>query len=334
MINKKDESESYFLRQFISIVKGMSDLEYQKKVWKRGEGYQADSFDDTVENFFSFFEAIFQKKSNFINKIISTSQITLIKRLHAEFEKYSEKNPEEINRILTDPNWQKIIKLSQQLYKNFRENPILFHNIPSEWEQNSSYNGNGYCFINPNIAFTTIRIMIGQPNNPFVIRRKYYVRHFTPHGFIDKNGKVCSELDIQSYIPIEEYDYNLIKDKVQYDFDKKVILKNLINGAIKRLGDIEFQKRVWIKAEGEEIDCLEETCSILFDDHRVLFEQIENKHDQYGIRLEKAKMLTQLKTMMDEMRNQGLLWEPDILQDPKWLVVVEAAAQAYAKLKA
>ena len=47
-----NESKKQILEFFLEIVEGISDKDYQGRVWIRGEGPECDDFDETVCNFF------------------------------------------------------------------------------------------------------------------------------------------------------------------------------------------------------------------------------------------------------------------------------------------
>ncbi len=47
-----NEDRKYILNQFLRNIFHISEKEYQKRVWIRGEGPECDDFDETVCHFF------------------------------------------------------------------------------------------------------------------------------------------------------------------------------------------------------------------------------------------------------------------------------------------
>ena len=99
----------------LETIKGISDKEYQKRIWIRGEGPEVDDFDDTACYFLHDGGGVLDKYKEFG---ITDAQYHILKRLRDEFEIFSDKNdwPQE---FIDTPEWEKIINLAKEVLKAF-----------------------------------------------------------------------------------------------------------------------------------------------------------------------------------------------------------------------
>lgn len=109
-INRKQIMET-----FMRILDHISDKDYQKRVWIRGEGPEVDDFDETVCHFFQEGDGIIEDCQEFG---ITREQNQLLKKFRDEFEKFSDNNdfPE---KFIDTPEWEKIRETSKKLLKSF-----------------------------------------------------------------------------------------------------------------------------------------------------------------------------------------------------------------------
>lgn len=100
---------------FIRILNRISDDEYQKRIWIRGEGPEWDSFDDTVNSYSLESEGILDKYKEFG---LTESQYILLKKFSEEFGAFSRENdlPEE---FISMPQWKKIMEMAKEVLKAF-----------------------------------------------------------------------------------------------------------------------------------------------------------------------------------------------------------------------
>lgn len=107
-INRKQ-----ILETFIRIVDHISDKEYQKRVWIKGEGPEVDDFDETVCHFFQEGDGIIEKYKDFG---LSEDQYQMLKKFRDQFEVFSDKCdlPEE---FIDTPEWDKITDLAKEVLK-------------------------------------------------------------------------------------------------------------------------------------------------------------------------------------------------------------------------
>ncbi|MCX6989874.1 MAG: hypothetical protein NTX49_02235 [Chlamydiae bacterium] len=103
------------LISILETIEGISDKEYQKRVWIRGEGSQVDDFDETCCNFFGDGDPLIEHYKDFG---ITESQRQLLKKFRDEFRIFSdEKNwPAE---FIDSPEWEKIMNLAKEVLEAF-----------------------------------------------------------------------------------------------------------------------------------------------------------------------------------------------------------------------
>jgi len=96
-------------------VSNISDKEYQKRVWIRGEGPECDDFTETVCHFFDDGDPIIENYKDFE---ITDSQYVLLTKFRDEFRGFSRKYdfPQE---FIDTPEWAKIMKLAKEILKAF-----------------------------------------------------------------------------------------------------------------------------------------------------------------------------------------------------------------------
>ena len=84
IINKKQ-----ILFTFLGNIRDISDKNYQKRVWIRGEGPECDSFDETCCQFFPIEEDILENYKQFN---ITEMQRDILKKFRDEFRVFSHDN--------------------------------------------------------------------------------------------------------------------------------------------------------------------------------------------------------------------------------------------------
>lgn len=100
---------------FIRMIGHISDKEYQKRAWIKGE--EAD-FDEAVCLFFGEGDSILENYKDFG---ITENQYELLKKLRDEFRTFADKNdfPEE---FIDTPEWARIMNFAKDVLKAF--NPL------------------------------------------------------------------------------------------------------------------------------------------------------------------------------------------------------------------
>lgn len=102
------------METFINIINHLSDKEYQKKVWIRGEPSGTD-FDETVNLFADIGDPILENYQDFG---ISDSQYQILKRFRDKFGAFWEENdwPPE---FIDTPEWTEITVMAKEVLQAF-----------------------------------------------------------------------------------------------------------------------------------------------------------------------------------------------------------------------
>jgi len=109
-----DEDRKYILNEFLRNISGISDIEYQKRVWIRGEG---PDFDEAVCHFFDDGDPILNNHKDFG---ITDRQYKLLIKFRDEFRAFSDDPrwflPQE---FIDTPEWAKIMDMAKEILKAF-----------------------------------------------------------------------------------------------------------------------------------------------------------------------------------------------------------------------
>jgi hypothetical protein len=110
-----DETRKRMLVNFLQTIKWISDKEYQKRVWIRGEGPEVNDFDETACYFFDNVEPVLKeyKKCG-----ITKSQYQILKKFRDKFNAFSDEHSYEPEFIDT-PEWNEITEMAKVVLKAF-----------------------------------------------------------------------------------------------------------------------------------------------------------------------------------------------------------------------
>lgn len=99
----------------LEAISWISDKEYQKRVWIRGEGPEVNDFDETACYFFDNVEPVLEeyKKSG-----MTENQYQIIKKFRDKFNVFSGEHSYE-PKFIDTPEWDEIIKMSKDVLKAF-----------------------------------------------------------------------------------------------------------------------------------------------------------------------------------------------------------------------
>jgi hypothetical protein len=113
MLSDKDRKQ--IVESFLKTVEGISDREYQKRVWIRGEGPEVDDFDETCCFFFDDGDPILEKYRDFG---ITERQYQVLKSFRDKFRKFSDENyhPEE---FIESAEWAEIMVMAKDVLSAF-----------------------------------------------------------------------------------------------------------------------------------------------------------------------------------------------------------------------
>lgn len=106
----------------VSVIKEISDQEFQERIWLRGEGPEISSADELFCNFFDDIN-IEEVMKNYKKYEISNSQLNLLQKLYKLMREYSDNSPITLDPIvvLSDPKWQKIREFANEVYKELKK---------------------------------------------------------------------------------------------------------------------------------------------------------------------------------------------------------------------
>ncbi len=116
MLTDKDKKQ--ILESFLETIAGISDKEYQKRVWIQGKGPECDDFTETTCHFFEECDSILENPKEFkINK----KQYNLLIKLKDKFNKFIKEPragylPQE---FIDTPEWEKIVNFAKDVLTSF-----------------------------------------------------------------------------------------------------------------------------------------------------------------------------------------------------------------------
>lgn len=113
-INRKQIMET-----FLRIIHHISDKEYQKRVWIKGEGPEVDDFDETVCHFSQEGDGILEKYKDFG---LSEDQYKLLRKFHGEFKTFADENYLE-SEFIDTPEWERITQMAKDVLEAFKYTP-------------------------------------------------------------------------------------------------------------------------------------------------------------------------------------------------------------------
>ena len=138
MLTKEEKKQ--ILNSLLETIKGISDKEYQKRVWIQGEGPEVDDFDESVCNFFGDGDPVLKNYQDFG---ITIEQYNTLKIFRDEFEKFCKGIASEYYLpalFINTLEWKKIIELAKEVLK------ALFPNRKIEEKEFEKVNA-GFVFI-------------------------------------------------------------------------------------------------------------------------------------------------------------------------------------------
>lgn len=118
-----NEDKKQILTSFLETIEGISDKNYQRRIWIRGEGPEVDDFTETVCHFFEEVDDILEKHKDFG---IVKEQYEILKVLKNHFSNFikgprTDYLPEE---FIETPEWTKITEIAKQILEAFEYKKI------------------------------------------------------------------------------------------------------------------------------------------------------------------------------------------------------------------
>ena len=129
-----------FRSNFLRTVFGISNPEYQKRVWIKGIGPESDDFDEATVLFFELGALILKDPKKFK---VTDSQYVLLKTLWHAFSSFCDKPdlshciPEQ---FIDTPEWIEITRLATDLIKSFNYHYDFLVFQGKNWKENHTEN--------------------------------------------------------------------------------------------------------------------------------------------------------------------------------------------------
>ena len=110
-----NEARKQILASVLETVECVSDKEYQRRVWIRGEGPEVDDFDETCCFFFDNGDPLLENYKEFG---LTESQYLVLKNFRDEFDVFVDDHYRSQGFIDT-PEWDRIVNLAKDVLKVF-----------------------------------------------------------------------------------------------------------------------------------------------------------------------------------------------------------------------
>ncbi len=114
-----EEDKKYILNEHLETIYCISDKEYQKRVWIRGQGEEVDDFDETVCHFFDDGDPILK---NYKSYPISENQYKVLCKFRSKFKGFSDRTGVEYylpELFIDTPEWEEVVNSAKQVLKAF-----------------------------------------------------------------------------------------------------------------------------------------------------------------------------------------------------------------------
>ncbi len=92
---------------------------------------------------------------------------------------------------------------------------------------------------------------------------------------------------------------------------------------ISHISNKEYQKRVWIRGEGPEVDDFDETVCVLFDDLDPILENPQS----YGLSATQYHILKKFSDEFDIFCDEHSSWPPFFIDTPEWAKIMKRAKE-------
>lgn len=108
------------LLSVLETIEGISNKEYQERVWIRGEGPECDDFDETCCNFFGDGDPMLENYKDFK---ITESQYHILKKFRDKFRSFSDEN-DWPPKFINTPEWGEITEMAKEILQIFNYSRI------------------------------------------------------------------------------------------------------------------------------------------------------------------------------------------------------------------
>lgn len=110
-----EDDKKNILNHHLDNIWGISNKDYQRRIWIHGEGPECGDFDETCNR---FFPTIYDILENYKDFKIKENQYLILKKFTEEFAKFSDDNyhPE---RFIDSPEWTQIMERAKEVLTTF-----------------------------------------------------------------------------------------------------------------------------------------------------------------------------------------------------------------------
>lgn len=120
-----EETKNYVIQRLLKNIYSISDTEYQRRVWIRGEGPECSDYGETVCNFFSCMRGIISHCDEYH---FTHDQLAALLKFQKDFD-YFELNyecPMDCFEDEDNPEWAKIREEAKEVLQTFNYKPGPF----------------------------------------------------------------------------------------------------------------------------------------------------------------------------------------------------------------
>jgi len=110
-----NEVAKRLLNNLLEIIQDLSDKEYQKRIWIRGEGPEIDDFTEAVCRFFENGDPIL---SEYKRCGMTEGQKELLKRFQDKFKAFADDNYS-LEEFIDTPEWTEITEMAKKVLEAF-----------------------------------------------------------------------------------------------------------------------------------------------------------------------------------------------------------------------
>ena len=116
IMSLSEEDKRYILKSLLQTIEGISDKEYQKRVWIRAEGPEVDDFCETSCYFSPTAEDILEKYKQFG---LTETQYAFLKEFRDQFDIFSGEHPGSELEFIDSPEWHRITEMAKEVLEVF-----------------------------------------------------------------------------------------------------------------------------------------------------------------------------------------------------------------------
>ncbi len=117
-----DEDRKYILNEHLRNIHHISDKDYQRRIWIRGEGPECNDFDETCCHFFDDGDPILNNYKKFG---LTEPQYLLLKKFRDKFRTFSDENNWP-HKFIETLEWEGIVDMAKDVLKAFNYSKIKY----------------------------------------------------------------------------------------------------------------------------------------------------------------------------------------------------------------